>query len=147
MAGDDPKSSARSHDTDPLADTAAPSDTAPSAGSEKRRAVQVGDALDDRYELVEDVGEGGMATVYRAKDRQLRREVAIKVLFPHLARRDEVVRRFHREARAAAGLEHANILRVYDVGGGEGPGGATGGIDPPFIVMELIRGRSLMGEL
>jgi serine/threonine-protein kinase len=146
--GDDPKSVdrdlGRSHDTDPLADTqagdSADSSSAASSLPDKKRSVHVGDALDDRYELAEDIGEGGMATVYRAKDRQLRREVAIKVLFPHLARREEVVRRFHREARAAAGLEHANILRVYDVGGAEGN-------DPPFIVMELIRGRSLMGEL
>src|SRR6185312_12655441 len=71
---------------------------------------------------------------------ELRRDVAVKVLFPHLARRDEVVRRFQREARAAATLEHRNILRVYDVGGGADD-------DPPYIVMELIRGRSLLGEL
>src|SRR5262249_53756780 len=64
----------------------------------------------------------------------------IKVLFPHLAKRDEIVRRFHREARAAAGLEHANILRIYDVGGAEGE-------DPPYIVMEIIRGRSLLQEM
>src|SRR5262245_42340888 len=82
-----------------------------------------------------------MATVFRARDRDLRREVAIKVLFPHLARRHEIVRRFHREARAAAGLEHPNILRVYDVGGGDE------GDDPPYIVMELIRGHSLLGEI
>jgi serine/threonine-protein kinase len=139
VAPDDP-------DTDPLADTHASDDSAESperdsasSASEKRRAVHVGDVV-GRYELVEDIGEGGMATVYRAKDRELRREVALKVLFPHLARREEVVHRFHREARAAAGLEHANILRVYDVGGAEGN-------DPPYIVMELIRGRSLMGEL
>ncbi|HEU0036066.1 MAG TPA: serine/threonine-protein kinase, partial [Kofleriaceae bacterium] len=108
-------------------------------GGEKRRSVHTGDVL-GRYELVEEIGEGGMATVYRARDRELRREVAIKVLFPHLARRTDVVRRFHREARAAAGLEHANILRVYDVGGAEGT-------DPPYIVMELIRGHSLLGEV
>ncbi|HTL36697.1 MAG TPA: protein kinase, partial [Kofleriaceae bacterium] len=121
MAGEDPKSGA--HDTDPLADTQAGDSSGDSSASssitDKKRSVHVGDALGDRYELVEDIGEGGMATVYRAKDKQLRREVAIKVLFPHLARREEVVRRFHREARAAAGLEHANILRVYDVGGAE----------------------------
>src|SRR5262245_9391644 len=81
-----------------------------------------------------------MATVFRARDRELRRDVAIKVLFPHLARRAEVVRRFHREARAAAGLEHPNILRIYDVGGAEGD-------DPPYIVMELIRGRTLLHEI
>ena len=81
-----------------------------------------------------------MATVFRARDRELRRDVAVKVLFPHLARRVEIVKRFHREARAAAGLEHANILRIYDVGGGEGD-------DPPYIVMELIRGRTLLEEI
>src|SRR5258708_22541180 len=81
-----------------------------------------------------------MATVYRARDRELRRDVALKVLFAHLAKRDEIVRRFHREARAAAVLEHANILRIYDVGGGEGS-------DPPYIVMELIRGPTLLGEI
>jgi serine/threonine-protein kinase len=129
----------RSHDTDPLADTAASDQPSSPEAPSKKRAVHAGDTL-GRYELVEEVGEGGMATVYRARDKELRREVAIKVLFPHLARRPEVVRRFQREARAAAGLEHANILRIYDVGGGEGD-------DPPYIVMELIRGRSLLGEL
>ncbi|HEY6032930.1 MAG TPA: serine/threonine-protein kinase, partial [Kofleriaceae bacterium] len=99
-----------------------------------------GDTL-GRYELGDDVGEGGMATVYRARDKELRREVAVKVLFPHLSRRPEVVRRFHREARAAAGLEHANILRIYDVGGDEDSD------DPPFIVMELVRGTTLLGEI
>src|SRR5689334_7978236 len=81
-----------------------------------------------------------MATVFRARDRELRRDVAVKVLFPHLARRADIVKRFHREARAAAGLEHPNILRIYDVGGGEGE-------DPPYIVMELIRGRTLLQEI
>jgi len=126
----------RSHDTDPLADTQSPDS---GQSGDKRRAVHSGDVL-GRYELGEEIGEGGMATVYRARDRELRREVAIKVLFPHLARRTDVVRRFHREARAAAALEHPNILRVYDVGGAEGN-------DPPYIVMELIRGRSLLGEI
>jgi serine/threonine-protein kinase len=80
-----------------------------------------------------------MATVYRARDRDLRREVAVKVLFPHLARRPEIVRRFHREARAAAALDHPNILRIYDVGGDDS--------EPPYIVMELVRGRTLLQEI
>jgi tRNA A-37 threonylcarbamoyl transferase component Bud32 len=126
------------HDTDPLADTAAPS--AAETNSKKKRGVHTGDTL-GRYELGEEAGEGGMATVYRARDKELRRDVAIKVLFPHLARRPEIVRRFHREARAAAGLEHANILRIYDVGGDEDSD------DPPFIVMELVRGTTLLGEI
>jgi serine/threonine-protein kinase len=125
------------HDTDPLADTTA--DSPKSRSDDKKRDVRAGDVL-GRYELVEEVGEGGMATVYRARDRELRRDVAVKVLFPHLSRRPEVVRRFHREARAAAALDHPNILRVYDVGGAEGD-------DPPYIVMELVRGRSLLGEI
>ncbi|MEZ4400241.1 MAG: serine/threonine-protein kinase [Kofleriaceae bacterium] len=86
-----------------------------------------------RYRLGAELGAGGMATVYRARDLELRRDVAVKVLFPHLARKPELVRRFQREARAAAGLEHPNILRVYDVGDD----------DAPFIVMELVRGHSL----
>src|SRR5687767_3723080 len=112
------------------------------------RPVRQGDVL-GRYELLEELGEGGMATVLRAKDRELRRDVAVKVLFPHLARRAEVVRRFHREARAAAGLEHPNILRIYDVGGHEPSTepGARGEVDPPYIVMELIRGRTLLQEI
>jgi predicted Ser/Thr protein kinase len=116
--------------------------SAPAAAAEPARSttafrtVDVGSTL-GRYEVVELLGEGGMATVYRARDRELRRDVAVKVLFPHLARRAEVVRRFDREARAAAALDHPNILRVYDVGGGV-PGG-----EPPYIVMELVRGSSL----
>jgi eukaryotic-like serine/threonine-protein kinase len=141
--------SEKPHDTDPaVADTAASDpgptttpDGAAAAAPAGRglRTIRPGDTL-GRYEIGEEIGEGGMAIVFRARDKELRRDVAVKVLFPHLARRTEVVRRFHREARAAAGLEHANILRIYDVGGGEGE-------DPPYIVMELIRGRTLLQEI
>jgi serine/threonine-protein kinase len=116
-----------------------PPGSAPGGRGKGPRQVRAGDTL-GRYELGDELGEGGMATVFRARDRELRRDVAVKVMFPHLARRAEIVRRFHREARAAAGLEHANILRIYDVGGGEGD-------DPPYIVMELIRGRTLLQEI
>src|SRR5207237_486605 len=105
------------------------------------RTVEAGVTL-DRYAVEAELGQGGMATVYRARDTELRRDVAVKVLFPHLARKREVVRRFSREARAAAGLEHRHILRVYDVGGGEVAGG-----DPPYIVMELVRGGGSLREL
>jgi serine/threonine-protein kinase len=132
-------------DHDPaVADTPSPSvagrlDTTAAGPRKGPRRIRTGDVL-GRYELGEELGEGGMATVYRARDRELRRDVAVKVLFPHLARRPDIVRRFHREARAAAGLEHPNILRIYDVGGGEAD-------DPPYIVMELIRGRTLLQEI
>ena len=99
-----------------------------------------------RYRLIEELGAGGMASVFLARDQTLRREVAVKVLFPHLARKPEVVARFHREARAAAALDHRHILKVFDVGGGD-DGAATGAggeaADPPYIVLELVRGPSL----
>jgi hypothetical protein len=132
-------------DHDPaIADTSTQEPSASTAEASRGRGkgprqVRAGDTL-GRYELGDELGEGGMATVFRARDRELRRDVAVKVLFPHLARRADVVRRFHREARAAAGLEHPNILRIYDVGGAEGD-------DPPYIVMELIRGRTLLQEI
>ncbi len=139
----------RPDDTDPaVADTqssdgAEPSSSASAALTHREgrgpRAIRPGDTL-GRYEIGEELGEGGMATVFKARDKELRRDVAVKVLFPHLSRRPDIVRRFHREARAAAGLEHANILRIYDVGGAEGE-------DPPYIVMEMIRGRTLLQEL
>ena len=100
------------------------------------RSVGPGDRV-GRYDLEDELGAGGMAVVFRARDRELRRAVAIKVLFPQMLRNVEVVARFQREARAAASLEHPNILRVYDVGGGVGTG------DPPYLVMELIEGQSL----
>src|SRR5688572_15932521 len=104
------------------------------SGNVTIRGVGPGDKL-GRYELGDELGAGGMASVYRARDSELRRDVAVKVLFPHLAKKADITRRFQREARAAAVLEHPNILRVYDVGTGAGT--------PPFIVMELVRGHSL----
>lgn len=104
-------------------------------GAAPYRTVAPGDRL-GRYEVQAAIGEGGMATVFRARDPELRRDVAIKVLFPHLSRRREIVQRFQREARAAARLRHPAILQTFDVGGGEGG-------EPPYIVMELVQGRSL----
>jgi len=140
------------HDTDPaVANTQDSADIGSAATSHASssgastsmnrapRMVRAGDTL-GRYQIGDELGEGGMATVFKARDTELRRDVAVKVLFPHLARRDETVRRFQREARTAAGLDHKNIMRIYDVGGAEGD-------DPPYIVMELVRGRSLLAEL
>ena len=85
--------------------------------SSRFRTVTSGDRL-GRYRVGQELGQGGMASVYRAFDTELRREVAIKVLFPHLCKRPDVVARFHREARAMAALDHRHILRIFDVGGG-----------------------------
>ncbi|MBP3815235.1 MAG: Stk1 family PASTA domain-containing Ser/Thr kinase [Firmicutes bacterium] len=90
--------------------------------------------LAGRYELVDKIGEGGMAVVYRAKDRLLNRYVAIKVLRPEYTRDEQFLESFKRESQAAAGLQHPNIVSVYDVG-------KTGNIN--YIVMELVDGRPL----
>jgi chaperonin cofactor prefoldin len=93
-----------------------------------------GDVLVDRYELQSQLGRGGMAEVFRAHDRRLDREVAVKVLAPHLLADARSVERFDREARAAASLNHPNIVNVYD---------AINEGDTHAIVMELIEGPTL----
>ncbi len=92
-----------------------------------------------KYELLEEVGHGGMATVYRARDRRLGREVAIKLIHRHLRDSSEVAERFTREATAVAKLRHPNIVEVYDIS------------DPDeaerYLVVELVRGITLRERL
>jgi eukaryotic-like serine/threonine-protein kinase len=92
----------------------------------------------ERYEIQERLGHGGMATVYRAHDLKLDREVAIKLLADNLAGDDEIRTRFSREARMAARLDHPNVVQVFDVGEDE---------DRPFIVMEHVRGGTIGDRL
>jgi eukaryotic-like serine/threonine-protein kinase len=94
--------------------------------------------LADRYELGPVLGQGGMARVHQGVDRQLDRRVAIKVLAPPFDRDDEFVERFRREARAAAGLSHPNIVAVFDSGSDDGT---------HFIVTELVEGKTLADRL
>ena len=94
--------------------------------------------IGNRYEIVETLGSGGMAIVYRARDRELDRDVAIKVLPEQLAADGELVERFEREGRLAGRLSHRNIVNVYDVGEEEGR---------PYIVMECVDGVTLADEL
>ena len=94
--------------------------------------------LADRYELGPVLGEGGMARVHRGLDRQLRRPVAVKVLAPPLDRDRTFVERFRREARAAAGLSHPNVVAVFDSGSDDGT---------HFIVTELVEGETLAERL
>ncbi|HEX3233325.1 MAG TPA: protein kinase [Gemmatimonadales bacterium] len=94
----------------------------------------VREALAAEYDIVEELGRGGMAMVYRARDRQLEREVAIKVLPFSLAFDAEFVERFQREARTAAQLEHPNIISIYRVG-------RAGRVI--YFVMKFLRGGSL----
>ena len=98
----------------------------------------VRESLATEYEIIEELGRGGMAMVYRAKDRQLEREVAIKVLPFSLAFDTEFVERFQREARTAAQLEHPNIIPIYRVG-------RSGRVI--YFVMKFLRGGSLSSLL
>src|SRR5678815_960831 len=94
----------------------------------------VREALSSEYEILEELGRGGMALVFRAKDRHLEREVAVKVLPFSLAFDAEFVERFQREARTAAQLEHPNIIPIYRVG-------RSGRVI--YFVMKFLRGGSL----
>lgn len=89
----------------------------------------------DKYEILDEIGHGGMATVYRARDKRLGREVAVKVIHKHLRDNREVATRFVAEARAAAKLRHRNIVEVFDVSGDEDR--------ERYLVVELCRGTTL----
>lgn len=94
----------------------------------------VGKVLGDRYEILEKIGGGGMALVYKAKCRLLNRFVAIKVLRPEFTEDEEFVKKFKREAQSAASLSHPNIVGIYDVGTEN---------SNYYIVMEYIKGQTL----
>src|ERR1700730_8729626 len=93
-----------------------------------------GTLVDGRYKLVSRLGAGGMADVYLAEDQQLGRKVALKLLHRRFAEDPGFVERFRREAQAAAGLQHPNVVSVYDRGDYEGI---------YYIAMEYLPGRSL----
>jgi tRNA A-37 threonylcarbamoyl transferase component Bud32 len=95
-------------------------------------------ALEDDYDILEEIGRGGMAIVYRARERELDRHVAVKVLPPQFAFDESFVDRFQREGRIAAQLEHPHIVPIYRVG-------RSGQVI--YIVMKLLRGESLSGRL
>src|SRR3954468_9745255 len=96
-------------------------------------------SLPDRYRVIRHLANGGMASVWEAHDDLLDRDVAVKVLAPHLGEDDAARRRFAREARAAAALStHPNVVTIYDVGEHAGR---------TYMVMELMRGGSLADRL
>lgn len=94
----------------------------------------VGKVLGNRYEILEKIGSGGMATVYKAKCRVLNRYVAVKILKDEFANDAEFIKRFQVEAQSAASLSHPNIVSIFDVGNDNGM---------HYIVMELIEGKTL----
>lgn len=96
--------------------------------------INKGQKINDRYEIIKPIGEGGMANVYLAHDLILNRDVAVKVLRGDLANDEKFVRRFQREALASSSLSHPNIVEMYDVGEDNGT---------YYIVMEYIDGKTL----
>ncbi len=96
--------------------------------------ADIGTILGGRYRLLELLGQGGMATIYRARDAQLERDVAVKLLRPEYGRDPDFFARFRQEAQSAASLNHPGVVAVYDYG--TDPAG-------PFIVMELVDGEDL----
>jgi eukaryotic-like serine/threonine-protein kinase len=96
--------------------------------------TDIGTVLGGRYRLIELLGQGGMATVYRARDSQLERDVAVKLLRPEYGRDPDFFARFRQEAQSAASLNHPSVVAVYDYGTDEAG---------PYIVMELVDGEDL----
>ena len=93
-----------------------------------------GKLIGNRYEILEKIGNGGMATVYKAQDQVLKRYVAVKVLRDEFTTDEEFIKRFNTEAQSAASLTHPNIVSIYDVGNED---------NVYYIVMELIQGKTL----
>lgn len=96
--------------------------------------IKVGTIVGDRYEILEKIGKGGMAEVFKGKDHKLNRFIAVKILKEEYRENEGFVKKFKEEARAAAGLAHPNIVNVYDVGDENGI---------YYIVMELVEGITL----
>ncbi|HEV1993228.1 MAG TPA: serine/threonine-protein kinase, partial [Candidatus Acidoferrum sp.] len=101
-------------------------------------ALQSGALLGDRYEIIRQLGQGGMGAVYQARDREVDRMVALKVIRPELAGQPEILQRFKQELILARQVTHRNVIRIFDLG-------EAGGIK--FITMEYIVGRDLRSLL
>lgn len=101
-------------------------------------SIKPGSLLGNRYEIVEILGEGGMGAVYKARDRELDRMVALKVIRPELAGRPEILQRFKQELILARKVTHRNVIRIFDLGEASGV---------KFITMEYIEGHDLKSVL
>jgi tetratricopeptide (TPR) repeat protein len=100
--------------------------------------LSTGDIVGGRYEILQLLGEGGMGAVYKARDREIDRLVALKVVRPELARNAEIVRRFKQELILARQVTHKNVIRIHDLGQAEGL---------QFITMDFVEGQDLRGLL
>jgi hypothetical protein len=97
-------------------------------------AIQPGTVLGERYEILKHLGEGGMGAVYKARDRELDRLLALKVIRPELAGNPDILRRFKQELILARQVTHKNVIRIFDLGMADGL---------KFITMDYIEGRDL----
>ncbi|MDE3109570.1 MAG: serine/threonine protein kinase, partial [Acidobacteriota bacterium] len=111
-----------------------PATTRGGSGPQSPPSIQAGSLLGNRYEIIEVLGEGGMGAVFKARDRELDRLVALKVIRPELAGRAEILQRFKQELILARKVTHRNVIRIFDLGDAEGV---------KFITMEFIEGEDL----
>jgi serine/threonine protein kinase/tetratricopeptide (TPR) repeat protein len=109
---------------------------APVARPQSTPALQPGDVLAGRYEILQMLGEGGMGSVYKAMDRELDRPVALKLIRPELAANPSILARFKQELLLAHQVTHRNVIRIYDLGDADGV---------KFISMEFVEGKDLRG--
>jgi len=150
-ASDSGESSALSSDSPTLIDIPVPDsdaatmiDAAPSSGSRFAQSefqptqliLQPGVVLAQRYEILQMLGEGGMGAVYKAKDRELNRMVALKVIRSEFAGNESILQRFKQELILARQVTHKNVIRIYDMGESDGM---------KFITMEYVDGEDLRG--
>lgn len=107
--------------------------------------LSIENLIADRYQLLEEVGQGGMATVFRGQDLLLEREIAVKILHPHLARESEHRQRFRREARTIARLHHPGIVEIYDFSDQDShyDQSSSSSSRPTYLVMEFVNGSNL----
>jgi serine/threonine protein kinase len=112
-------------------------DPAPRAPSEQGEGL-IGTLLAERYEIIELLGQGGMGAVYKARDTELERLVALKLIRPELASNPEILRRFKQELILAREVTHRNVIRIFDLGQAKGI---------KFITMEYVEGRDLRAVL
>lgn len=98
----------------------------------------IGEQIDGKYRVIEKLGSGGMGAVYKAEHSLMGRTVALKVLHPHLVEHEDLLKRFHREARVASKLDHPNAVATYDYGVWKGA---------PYLVMEFVEGVTLKTKI
>ena len=110
----------------------------PSTGAAQLGSLQPGSLLGNRYEIIQILGQGGMGAVYKARDRELDRVVALKVIRPELAGLPEILQRFKQELILARKVTHRNVIRIFDLGEADGV---------KFITMEFIEGRDVKSIL